>query len=190
MKQGVRALGVAESYREKRSTFAGVVVRANRVVDGLAFASCTVGGTDATATVCELFDRIDREDLQYLFLSGIAPAWYNILNLAEIYEQCALPTIAISFEESEGLSAAIRSEFDGGECNRRLERYDALPERRELSVGRETLYYRGVGIEESHAREVIRAFTPDGGRPEPLRVARLAARGADEYRRSSHKESG
>ncbi|PSQ09470.1 DUF99 domain-containing protein, partial [Halobacteriales archaeon QS_7_68_65] len=53
MKAGVRALGVAESSRPDatRSTLAGAVVRADRVVDGFAFGSCTVGGTDATETV-------------------------------------------------------------------------------------------------------------------------------------------
>jgi endonuclease V-like protein UPF0215 family len=37
---------------------------------------------------------------------------------------------------------------------------------------------RGVGLDEPTER-VVAAFTPAGGRPEPLRVARLAARGVD-----------
>jgi len=43
VKAGVRALGVAESYRGERSTVAGAVVRASRAVDGFVFGTVTVG---------------------------------------------------------------------------------------------------------------------------------------------------
>ncbi len=49
------------------------------------------------------------------------------------------------------------------------------------SIAADTAYEGGfdvsVGIDDGEADDVIHAFTPEGGRPEPLRVARLAARG-------------
>jgi len=181
VKQGVRALGVAESYRETRSTLAGVVTRPSRVVDGFVFGSCTVGGTDATEAITALYRRLDREDIQYLFVAGIAPAWYNILDLHRLHEETGLPVLCITFEESDGLEEPIREAFDESEAAKRIEIYRSLPDRRPVSIPDGTLFCRSVGIDHEQAATVIQGFTPEGGRPEPLRVARLAARAGNQY---------
>lgn len=182
MKAGTRALGVAESYRGAESTLAGAVVSASRITDGFAFSSCTVSGTDATAAVVELVDRIDRADINYLFFAGIAPAWYNVLDLHRIHEAINRPVLSISFEESAGLEPALRDEFSGAELTTRLDTYRSQPPRHQLSINDETVFVRSVGLQDAEAVEVVRAFTPEGGRPEPLRIARLAARAADSWR--------
>ncbi|WP_256685701.1 endonuclease dU [Halococcus qingdaonensis] len=181
MKAGTRALGIAESYRGERgrSTLAGAVVRASRVVDGFVLGSCTVGGTDATEAIVALHDRLDRADVNYLFVSGIAPAWYNVLDLKHLHDATEMPVLSISFEESPGLEPALRSEFSGDGLATRLDTYRAQPPRHRCSVNDETLFVRSVGIDGGDAEAVVRGFTPEGGRPEPLRVARLAARAAD-----------
>ena len=185
MKSGVRALGVAESYEGTRSTLAGAVVRADRVVDGFGFASCTVGGTDATDAVVSLVDRIAREDVRYVLLGAVAPAWYNLLDVSAIHERTGRPVLAVTFEESDGLEDGLRDAFSGPELEERLERYRNLPPRHVVDVGDETVYVRASGIDLEDARTVVRGFTPEGGRPEPLRVARLAARAGDEFRRKT-----
>nr|WP_303650290.1 DUF99 family protein [Halalkalicoccus sp. NIPERK01] len=180
-------MGVAESYRGDRSpgepsTLAGAVVRPDRSVDGFAFGSLTVGGLDGTAAVAELFSELDREDVRYLLVAGIAPAWYNLLDLRELATVVDRPVCAVSFEESAGLEAPLREAFSGEELARRLALYDRLPPRRELDLDGHTLYWRGVGLDRGEARDLLSATTPGGGRPEPLRVARLAARAADRFR--------
>lgn len=184
MKSGTRALGVAESYRGDRSTLAGCVVRADRVLDGIAYASCAVGGTDATEGVVRLVDRLGRADIRYILLAGIAPAWFNVLDLHRLHEECARPVLSVSFESSEGLGDAIRESFEGAARERRLELYRAQPERRPVDVGDERVFVRSVGVDDETAGRVVDAFTPVGGRPEPLRLARLAARAADTFRRA------
>ncbi|MDQ2050594.1 DUF99 family protein [Natronolimnohabitans sp. A-GB9] len=183
MKPGVRALGIAESVRgdDDRSTLAGAVVRADRVLDGLAYRPCTVGGTDATDAVAALVDDLGRPDVRYLLLGAIAPAWYNLFDLTRLHEAADRPVIAVTFEASDGLEAGLRDAFSGRELEERLETYRSLPERRELSVNDETVYVRHVGCDASTADEVVRTFTPDGGRPEPIRVARVAARAGAAY---------
>lgn len=183
MKSGIRALGVAESFRERRSTLAGAVVRADRTVDDLVFGTCTVGGTDATAAVVDLVDRLDRPDVRYVLVAGIAPAWFNVVDLHEIHDAVDRPVVAVSFEESGGLAGAIREAFDGRDRRRRLATYHAQPDRRPLDLGEERIFVRAVGLDEARTDEVAAAFTPEGGRPEPLRVARAAARAADSARR-------
>lgn len=180
MKPGRRALGVAESYQSdhRHSTIAGAVVRADRVVDGLAFSRSTVGGIDVTDAIAELYLRLDREDIRYVLVAGIALSWYNLLDLRGLHAAVDRPVIAVSFEESHGLEPALRDAFDGEALARRLERYRDLPPRTAVEIDGRTLYYRSVGIDSDETRRVLDAYASDDGRPEPLRVAKLAARGA------------
>jgi hypothetical protein len=246
VKAGTRALGVAESYvgtsrgdgerdavveadeasaREgatgerdpPRSTLCGAVVRADRVLDGLGFEACTVGGTDATAATVRLVERVARPDVRFVLLAGVAPAWFNLLDLDRLHRAADRPVVAVSFEASAGLEPALREAFAGAALERRLDAYRALPPRRRVALDEEkptgtpadadagtsarddgagddgdgapdgdgdgdAVFVRAVGCADERAAEVVRAFTPAGGRPEPLRVARLAARAAREYR--------
>ncbi|WP_137284361.1 endonuclease dU [Halorussus salinisoli] len=184
MKSGVRALGIAESYRERRSTLAGAVTRASRVTDGFAYETCTVGGTDATEAIIDLFSGLGREDVRYVFVAGIALAWYNVVDLHRVADATRRPVISVTFEESPGLVEALEAEFEGEELAARKEIFERQPPRERLSVNDQTVFVRSVGVDASEARDAVRAFTPEGGRPEPLRVARLSARAGDELRRS------
>ncbi|AGN00709.1 hypothetical protein L593_03790 [Salinarchaeum sp. Harcht-Bsk1] len=185
MKSGARAVGVAESYARgaDRSTLAGVVCRADRTVDGCAFATCTVGGTDLTDGIATVYDRLDREDVSYVLVAGVALAWYNILELESVAERVDRPVIAVTFEDSSGLESSLRDAFDGQALSERLERYRALPDRRATTVDGHDRYYRVAGIDPTEAARVLEHFTAEGGRPEPLRVARFVARAGDDLRR-------
>ncbi|MFB6074140.1 MAG: DUF99 family protein [Haloarculaceae archaeon] len=188
MKAGVRALGVAESYDGATSTLAGAVVRASRVADGFVFGTCTVGGDDATDAVADMVARLGRADVRYLLLSGIAPAWFNVLDLPALHERTGLPTVSVTYEESPGLASAIREAFDDeAVVADRLATYRAQPPRRRVALDGEAVFVRAVGLEDGEAADVVRAFTPEGGRPEPLRVARLAARAADDLRTDAER---
>jgi len=183
---GVRALGVAESAAgDRRATVAGAVVRADRTFDDLVLDSWTVGGTDATRTVIDCWQRLGREDVRYLLIAGIAPAWFNVLDLHAIHEAVDRPVLSVSFEASEGLEPALRDAFadDPAERDERLDVYGRQPARDEVTVNGETCFVRAAGCDPETAREVVVAFTPEGGRPEPVRVARLAARAADDFTR-------
>jgi endonuclease V-like protein UPF0215 family len=207
VKPGTRALGVAESTVDDECLFCGAVVRADRAVDGVGFATATVGGLDATDAVRTLLDRLDRDDVRYLLVSGVAPAWFNVLDLDRIADAAGRPVIAVSYEDSPGLTPAIDAEFDGEARTTRLEAYDRLPPRRRLRVNDETVFVRSVGIDGApradaerdtdspatappEVARVVRAYTPTGGRPEPLRVARLVARGAQQWRAAAADRHG
>ncbi len=178
MKEGVRALGVAESYRgeDGESYLAGTVVRASRVLDGIVYTTATVGGTDATDAVVRLYKNADREDLRLVMVSGVALSWYNLVDLCAVHDATELPVLSVTYEESDGLRDAVKKEFEGDAAEERLSVYDSLPPRRRLDNDGNELYVRSVGVEDERADEWVHGFTHDG-RPEPLRVARLAARG-------------
>ncbi|USZ73375.1 DUF99 family protein [Natronosalvus halobius] len=218
MKPGTRALGIAESYRPgaDESTLAGVVVRADRVLDGAIFDRCTVGGLDATDAIVSLVTGLERPDVRVCFVGAVAPAWYNLLDLEAIYDRTGVPVVAVTFEESDGLEPGLREAFSGEALEMRLERYRSLPPRRSVrlesemtsdgadsdemdsdemdsdemgsdemgsdgadSDGAETVYVRTAGLDADRAASFVQTFTPEGGRPEPIRVARTLARAGD-----------
>ena len=192
MKAGTRALGVAESYTTtsdtaddptgSRSILAGAVVRADRVLDGLAFDACTVGGTDVTRAIESLARSVGRPDVRFFFVAGIAPAWFNIVDVDRLAQALDRPVLSVSFEASPGLEDALRAQFDGDALAERLKRYRAQPQRQPVEVNNDRVFVRAAGCDAGTAARVVRQFTPTGGRPEPLRVARLAARAGRRWR--------
>jgi hypothetical protein len=194
MKAGTRALGVAESFTDgdDRSVLCGAVVRADRTADGFAFGTCAIGGTDATDAIESLFFDLNREDVQYLLLSGVAPAWFNLVDLPALADAVSRPVCAVSFESSPGLEPALREQFSGDALDERLRIYRAQPPRRRIEVNGDNVWVRAVGVDADRAERVVRAYTPEGGRPEPLRVARLAARAARRFRavEGEHSDGG
>lgn len=186
-----RTLGVAFSDENRTSHLAGAVVRADGTLDGLGFESCTVGGVDATDAVIALFDGLDREDVRHVAIAGIAPAWFNLLDLSRLRDAFDRPVYAVSYEESPGLEPALREAFDGEALARRLDRYRSLPPRVRVDRGEagsaasdraEPLFVRAVGIDADEAAAAVRGLVREGfRRPEPLRVAAIAA--------SAHREA-
>lgn len=173
-------LGIAASDADRTSTVAGAVVRRDRAVDGVTLGAMCVGGRDATASVQSVIDRADRPDVAAVVIAGIAPAWFNLIDLHAL--DAPGPVISVSFEASSGLETAIEREFEGAAREWRLALYRRQPDRHAVAVDGETVYVRSVDASIDRAREIVRATTPEGGRPEPVRVARLIARAASEWR--------
>lgn len=176
-KKGIRALGIAESFTGRsRSVLAGVVMRKDLRIDGFAVSEATIGGLDATDAVRKIVHDLDRNDLNLIMLSGCVIAWFNIIDPEMIAETFGIPVICVTYEDSKGLDEDIRHHFPGDEV--RLERYRRLGERHAVRLGTGyTVFVRGWGIPASDAGVVCNDFTLEGGVPEPLRVARICARG-------------
>ncbi len=178
-KPALRVLAVAESFVRSRevSCLAGVVMRADLRVDGLAYARATVGGDDATLGVLRICEQLNRADVNALILSGAAVSWFNIIDLQEVFDRVQRPIICLTYEESQGLEKYIREYFP--EPEEKLRRYARLGRREpvRLKTGYE-VFVRVLGATSSEARLLLNKFTLDGRVPEPVRLARLAARAA------------
>ncbi len=183
-KPALRVLGIAESFVRScpHSVLAGVVMRADLRVDGLAYAFATVGGDDATEAVLQIYSNLDRTDVNVLLLSGAAISWFNIIDIEEVFEQVQKPLICLTYEESPGLDEYIRECFP--QPDDKLCRYARLGARASvrLKTGFE-VYVRVFGMSADEARIFLNKFTLDGRVPEPVRVARLAARAALAWQR-------
>jgi hypothetical protein len=186
-----RTLGIAFSDDDRTSRLAGAVVRADGTLDGLGFETCTVGGVDATDAAIALFDRLGREDVRHVAVAGIAPAWFNLLELSRLRDAVGRPVYAVSYEESPGLEPALREAFDGEALARRLDTYRSLPPRVRVerdesnstaSDASEPLFVRAVGIDADETAAAVRGLVREGfRRSEPLRIAAIAA--------SAHREA-
>ena len=176
-KPGLRALGIAESYSgREQSTLAGVVMRKDLRIDGAAFARVTVGGSDATDAVVRLFTRLARRDINVLMIGGSVIAWYNIIDPAAVHQATGLPVVVVTYEESEGLDEDIRRHFP--DDVERLAAYRRLGDRLPVRLrSGYTLFVRSCGISPEDAARLCNDFTYEGRVPEPIRVARLVARG-------------
>jgi endonuclease V-like protein UPF0215 family len=178
-KKGIRVLGIAESFNraQEYSVLAGVVMRADLLIDGLAFSYATVGGMDATAAVLRLVRSLNRADINLLLVNGCVISWFNIIDLNEVYQQLQLPLICVTYEDSEGLEAHIAKHFEGAERDSRLEAYQRLNQRAPLQLRDQyTVFIRCLGIQLAEAEAVLNKFTLQGKVPEPVRVAKLVAR--------------
>ncbi|NYT01361.1 MAG: DUF99 family protein [Methanosarcinales archaeon] len=178
-KKGLRVLGIAESFvrTPPLSRLAGVVMRGDLRIDGAALAEITVAGDDATAGVLEIFQELDRSDVNAVMLNGAVISWFNIIDLQQVYEELGLPLVCLTYEESGGLDRYIQEYFAWPEEKLRL--YHRLGEREALTLKTGyQVYARALGIDLQEAKALLNRFTLDGRVPEPLRVARLMARSA------------
>lgn len=177
-KPGIRALGVAESFRpgERTSTLAGVVMRSDRVVDGLAVGRTSVGGDDASASIATLYHRLKRNDINILMVSGAILSLYNIVDIDELSRRTKLPVVCLTYKETSGIEDSIRRHFPGG-AEAKLEAYRKLGGRKKFKLkSGHSVFARIAGLEDEEAKSVIDLFTLQGSIPEPIRVARLLAR--------------
>ena len=178
-KKGIRALGIAECFRKgasRKSILAGVVMRADLLLDGFSFSVATVGGLDATEAVVRLYERLGRKDVNILMLNGCVISWYNVIDLNEVHERTGKPLICVTYEPSPGLEKYFKEYFPD-DWAERLAIYERNGPRTaiRLKTGHE-VFIRAIGLDEEEAKKVLDKFTLHGSIPEPLRLARLLAR--------------
>jgi endonuclease V-like protein UPF0215 family len=143
----------------------------------MAYAHATVGGDDATQAVIRIYEKLDREDVNALLIGGAAVSWFNIIDLQEVFRVIQRPTISLTYEASPGLEGYLREYFP--QSKDKVRSYQRLGNRQamRLKTGHE-VYIRVFGATAEEARNMLNKFTKDGRVPEPVRVARLAARAA------------
>ena len=176
-KRAIRALGVSESFTrtDRFSTLAGVVMRADLIVDGFVFGRAEVGGDDATSGIVKMHRLLNRDDINVIILSGAVISHYNVVDVDALAEKTGTPVICLTYKESSGLETSIRSRFENPEA--KVAAYRKLGERKTLTLKTgKKVYARLASISEQDARRIVEAFAREGAFLEPVRVARLLAR--------------
>lgn len=178
-KIGIRSLGISESFKKNvkgKSILAGVVVRADRIIDGFGLSLTTIGGMDATENIISLYKALKRKDINVIFLNGCVISWFNIIDLKEVYRKLDVPLICITYEESEGLKKYLKEYFKK-DWEDRYKIYLKNGNREKIILNtKKTIFVRNLGMELSQAERLLNKFTIQGAIPEPLRISRLLAR--------------
>jgi endonuclease V-like protein UPF0215 family len=178
-KKAVRSFGISESYVkgiDQQSVLAGVVMRADKVIDGIIFSHATLGGMDATEKILEMYFSLKRDDIRFILINGYVISWYNVIDLNKVAKETGLPLICITYKESEGLEKYFKENFPL-DWNKRFKVYQKNKRRIQLKLQNGfTVYTRFIGIKFEEVQVLLNKFTLDGSIPEPLRIARLMAR--------------
>lgn len=171
-------LGIAESFKKsvRKSTLAGIVMRRDMIIDGMVFGSATIEGDDATDSIISMHRSLARDDVNCILLDGLVISMYNIIDGEKVATETGLPVLAITFEDSKGLDGSIRHHFDDNWQNK-LEQYQRLGKREKIALKTgKNLFIRYWGLNQKRAVAILNSFTLQGSVPEPIRVAKLAAR--------------
>ena len=181
-KKGQRILAIAESFRKNdtKSILAGIVMRRDFVVDGFVYADTTIGGNDGTDKIISMIKSLRRNDINCVLLGGLIISLFNIINGKQIHEKTGLPVIAISYKKSFGLTGSIH----GIDAGQKLLDYLNLEDRKQLRLWTgKTVFVRQWGISFADASPLLNSLIVQGAKPEPLRIANLAARACRNYRK-------
>ncbi len=149
-KRGIRSLGISESFRKnitRKSILAGVIVRADRIIDGFGLSLTTIGGMDATESIISLYKSLKRKDINAILLNGCVISWFNIIDLKEVYRRLDIPLICITYEESEGLIRYLKEYFKK-DWEDRYKIYLKNGNREKIILNtRKTIFVRILGME-------------------------------------------
>ena len=176
----MRILGIAESFqkRDKKSILAGIIMRRDFLIDGIIYSNTTVGGNDGTKKVLAMIDSLDRTDINCVLLGGLIISLFNILSGKEINEVTKIPVIAISYRRSYGLTTSIH----GQDEQEKIKHYLTLQKQKPFTLWTgKTIYVRHWGVEFSDASNLLNSIVIQGAKPEPLRLAAIAARAYRDY---------
>jgi uncharacterized protein len=177
-KKGIRVLAIAESFKIscKFAVIAGVVMRRDLIIDGVGITKSTLKGNDATQNIISMYESMQRNDINCIFVGGAIISMYNIIDANKIHQSTGLPVIAITFRKSEGIANTIKKAFQD-DWQAKLEQYHNLGERQQvkLKTGK-SVFIRKLGLSLSNSIVMLNHFTHQGSIPEPVRIARLIAR--------------
>ncbi len=170
-------LGIAETFKKfsKNSILAGVVMRRDLIIDGMVYGTATIEGDDATQSIISMHSMLAREDINCIMIDGLVISMYNIIDGGQVAGETGLPVIAITFEDSKGLEGIIKSRFYNWEG--KLAQYEKLGGRDKVTLKTgKNLFVRCWSVNQRRALSILNSFTIQGSIPEPIRVAKIAAR--------------
>jgi len=151
-------------------------MRADMIIDGFTHSKVTVGGMDATDKIIEMYDFLDREDINVILLNGCVISWYNVINLNQLADTTKLPLICVTYNESKGLEAYFKKNFPQ-DWRKRIEIHHQNGSRTPLTLKTgHIVYTRFLNVNEEETLRLLNKLTLHGAVPEPLRIARLLAR--------------
>lgn len=163
------------SKSDRRCVLVGVVTSGTGVgrvvVDRI-----LVDGTDATDKIAGFGDQLERLDL--IMLPSISLGGFNIVDPFKLSSMSKRPVLVAN--PARPHLAAVRNALKAHfrDWKKRYRVFELMGSPTTLRLGSEgRIYFYPVGLSSIAARKILRPLVRLGKTPEPLRVAKLIARG-------------
>jgi len=177
--QKPRIIGVEDGSFQKgltEKTFLVAVLLKETFIEDVKITKITVDGLDAT----EIFsESLKGWKFEAVMLAGISFAGFNIINPFIIQEKYAKPVIIVTRTKPDNktVKRALQRHFEDWKLRWNVFKKVANFNKVSFLTKKRPLYFNVVGADVEWASNVIRALSICGRLPEPIRVARLIARG-------------
>ena len=177
--QDLPVVGVEDGSFQKglteKAILAAVLFKGTWIKD-VRTAKITVDGLDAT----EIFIKtLKGWKFEVVMLAGISFAGFNVINPFLVQEKFAKPVIVITRTkpDNRAVKNALQRHFEDWELRWKVFEKTANFSQVSVLAGEPPLNFNVIGASVKWASSIIRALSVCGRVPEPVRVARLIARG-------------
>jgi endonuclease V-like protein UPF0215 family len=152
------------------------VLLVGAAIKAVKIAHVTVDGMDATEVLTKM---VEGWLFEAIFLAGVSFAGFNVIDPTTIYKRYGKPIVVISRTKpnNEAVKRALQRHFEDWE--KRWGIFRKLGKVREVKVLEDAkpIYMELLGETDEWAYKLVQALSFCGRMPEPLRVARIIARG-------------
>lgn len=175
----MRIVGIEDgSFKKgitKRALLAAVLLK-KLEIEGVKFAEVTIDGLDATDKTAEL---LNEWTFDAVMLAGVSFAGFNVIDPTVLYGRFLKPVVVVSRTkpDNKAVKRALIRHFKDWKI--RWSVFEKLGAVHEVTVTttEPPLYVETVGTDAKWAALLIKRLVTCGRVPEPIRVARLIARG-------------
>ena len=177
--QNISIVGVEDGSFQKGTTQKALLVAVllrGIAIENVKITEITVDGLDATEKLAAILSDLD---FVAVMLAGVSFAGFNVIDPTVIQEKFAKPVIIVSRTkpDNKAVKQALQRHFEDWEI--RWEVFEKLGSVHRIValIGESPVYVETVGVGVKRACNIIRALSVGCRVPEPIRVARLIARG-------------
>jgi len=177
--QKMRVVGVEDGSFQKgitRKAFLVAVLFRGVEIKSIGITEITVDGLDATEKLTEI---LSNWKFDAVLLAGVSFAGFNIIDPTLIHEKFGKSVVVISRTKpnSKAVKRALQRHFE--DWKMRWEVFEKLGTIHKITVlaDKSPVYVETVGVDVEQTCGIIRFLSVCGRIPEPIRVARLIARG-------------
>ena len=160
----------------QRTLLVAVLMQGGTWIKDVQIQEIIVDGLDATE---KLLSLLSEWTFDIVMLAGVSYAGFNLIDPVKVNKKTDRPVIIVTRNRPDNLAvkAALLAHFDDWET--RWEVFEKLGPIYEVTVSpnEPKLYMETVGVNANCAEEIVRASSVSCRVPEPIRVARLIARG-------------
>jgi len=159
----------------RKAILAAVLLKGVEIEDAK-IVRITVDGLDATE---KLIEMLNGWNFTAVLLAGVSFAGFNLIDPTVIYEKFRKPVIVVSRKKpnNKAVRRALQKHFGDWEARWRIFEKLGTAQCIVVLAGEPPVYIEPVGADSKRAQNLVRALSVSDRVPEPLRVARLIARG-------------